>query len=267
VRSAIFPFDEARVRAATDRRLSIAIGASLVVHALALAAFHGLPTTPYTFAEGGVGSFPALRAVLAGPAIEVQPEQPLLPEPLIDTVMLAPALIKPVETTFGRTHPQTTPIPGGGPTRPGPASPDVSVAVGTMADPAKLGPDYVAQLAQRFPGPVQVVPMLLGAPVVVYPRAALESGIEGRFAVVVTVDVRGKVVDPKLVVEDPLFGPVMLEALKNAEFAPAQYDGNAVPYWAIVEFIFTIGRATSPSVASAPTAARARSARQPSVGR
>jgi hypothetical protein len=259
--AAIFlPFDDVRP-GASDRRLSIALAISVLVHSLTLAALRGIIPTDYSFAEGGVGSVAALQAVLAGPAIELQPEQPLLPKPLIDTVLLAPALIKPVETTFGRTHPQTTPVPGGGPTRPGPASPDVSVAVGTIADPAQLGSDYVAQLAQRFPGRVQVVPMLLGAPVVVYPRAALESGIEGRFAAVVTVDVRGKASDLKLVVEDPLFGPVMLDALKNAEFAPGLYDGNPVPYWAIVEFIFTIGRPATPSVASAPPTPRARSAR------
>jgi hypothetical protein len=254
VRSTILPYDEAAFRAASDRRLSIAITSSLVIHALAIAAFRGLLLpAPFTFAEGGVGSLPALQAVLAGPPIELQPEVPLLSEPpLIDTVLLAPALIKPVETTFGRTHPPTTPIPGGGPSRPGPASPSVNVAVGTIADPARLGPDYVTQLAQRFPRPVQDVPMLLGAPVVAYPRAALESGIEGRFAAVVTVDAQGKATDAKLVVDDQLFGPVMLDALKIAEFAPARYDGSAVPYWAIVEFIFTIGRpGTTPSIADA----------------
>ena len=261
-------FDDTRRRRADDRRLSIAFAGSLVLHALVLAALRGLPAEPYTFAEGGVGSIPALQAVLAGPPIELQTMmEPLPPEPMIDTPLLAPALIKPVETTFGRTRPPTTPIPGGGPMRPGPASPEASVAVGTIADPGKLGQDYAAQLAQRFPNPVQVVPMLLGAPVVAYPRAALESGIEGRFAAVVMVDDRGKATDTRLVVEDPLFGPAVLDALKRAEFAPAQYDGNPVPYWAIVQFTFSIGRPTAPSVASAPPAAPARSARQPSVGR
>jgi outer membrane biosynthesis protein TonB len=262
----IFPFDDPTGRVAGDRRLSIAFTASLVMHALVLAALRGLPATPYSFAEGGVGSIPALQAVLAGPPVELQEViEPLSPEPMIETPLLAPALIKPVETTFGRTHPPTTPIPGGGPVRPGPASPEANVAVGTIADPGKLGPDYAAQLAQRFPNPVHVVPTLIGTPPVPYPRAALESGIEGRFAAVVAVDDLGKAVDAKLVVEDPLFGPVVLEALKKAEFAPAQYDGNVVPYWAIVQFTFTIGKPT-PSVAAAPPAART-PARQPSVGR
>jgi len=217
-----------------------------------LAALRGLPAKPYTFAEGGVGSFPALQAVLAGPPAEPKEEEPAPPAPMINPKLVQPPVKKPVETLFGRKPVTTNPMPGGGPTRPGPTSPDFNTSVRTIADPAKLGPDYVTQLAQRFPASVQMVPMLLGAPVVVYPRAALESGIEGRFAAVVTVDVQGKASDAKLVVEDPLFGPVILDALKTAEFAPAQYDGSPVPYWAIVEFIFTIGRpGATPSVAEA----------------
>jgi len=268
VTSTTFPFENPSARRAGDRRLSIAIAASVVIHALTLAALRGLPATPYTFAEGGVGSFPALQAVLAGPAAQPEQEEPTPPEPMINPQLVQPPVSKPVETLFGRKPVATTPIPGGGPMRPGPASPDVSVAVGTIPDPARLGSDYVARLAQRFPDPVQRVPMLLGAPVVVYPRPALEAGIEGRFAALVTVDPQGKVTDAKMVVDDPLFGPVMLDALKNAEFAPAQYDGNPVTYWAIVEFIFTIGRpASQPSVAQTGPRSRVPLPRQPSVGR
>jgi TonB family protein len=267
VTSTTFPFENPLARRGSDRRLSIAIAVSVVIHALTLAALRGLPATPYTFAEGGVGSLPALQAVLAGPAAQPEPEEPTPLEPMINPNLVQPPVAKPVETLFGRKPAATTPIPGGGPTRPGPASPDFSVAVGTIADPARLGPDYVAQLAQRFPKPVQKVPMLLGAPVVVYPRPAIEAGIEGRFAALVTVDPQGRVTDAKMVVEDPLFGPVMLAALKDAEFAPAQFDGDAVAYWAIVEFIFTIGRPAPPSVASAPSRNRATLPRQPGVGR
>jgi len=69
------------------------------------------------------------------------------------------------------------------------------------------------------------------------------------------------------VVEDPIFGPVMLDALKAAEFAPAR-DGTAtVPYWAIVEFIFTIGRPAA-QPAAAPAERRGNAVlRQPRVGR
>ena len=150
----------------------------------------------------------------------------------------------------------------------GRAAPDVTMSVGTIADPTQLGSDYAAQLAQRFPDRAAKVPVLLGAPVVVYPRAALEAGIEGRFAVVVTLDALGRIKEAQLVVDDALFGPAMLDSLKTMQFTPAEFDGNPVPYWAIVEFIFKIGRpGSAPSVASVPGRNRAPAPRQPSVGR
>jgi TonB family protein len=139
--------------------------------------------------------------------------------------------------------------------------------VGTIADPAVLGPDYVAQLAQRFPDRAPKVPMLLGAPVVIYPRAALEAGIEGRFAAVVMLDARGRITESRLVVDDPIFGPAVLDALKTMEFAPAEFADGPVPYWAIVEIVFRIGRPDAPSVASTPSRNRPTLPRQPSVGR
>ena len=39
------------------------------------------------------------------------------------------------------------------------------------------------------------------------------------------LDAIGKVTDAKLVVDDPLFGPAILDALKRMEFAPAQDGG------------------------------------------
>jgi outer membrane biosynthesis protein TonB len=259
VTNATFSLGETSGRGGADHRLLVAITISLVIHALAFGALRGRPPVVRTFAEGGAGSFPALQAVLAGPVSEpvTVPEELPRPEPLINPELLQPPVAKPVETLFGRRRVPTAPLPGGGPARNGPSTPDLAVAVGTIPDPAQLGPDYVSQLAQRFPNPVQTVPMLLGAPVVAYPRAAAESGIQGRFAVVVGLDAQGRITDAKPVVDDALFGPVMLDALKNAQFAPAQYDGNPVPYWAIVEFVFTIGKtAAPPSVAQTVSPAR-----------
>jgi outer membrane biosynthesis protein TonB len=268
VTSAIFP--EAEISREADRRLSIAIAISLVIHALTLAALRGLPATVHAYAEGGAGSPASLQAVLAGPATEPPPEEPTPPEtpaePAINPNLVVSPKAAPVETLFGRTRLATAPVSGGSPAGSASEGPEAGVAVGTIADPAKLGGDYIAQLAQRFPQPVQQVPLLLGAPVVVYPQAALEGGIEGRFAAVVTVDALGKVSDAKLVVDDLIFGPVMLNALKAAEFAPARDGTEAVPYWAIVEFIFTIGKPVAPPVA--PAAPRRSAAlRQPRVGR
>src|SRR5215475_2843977 len=243
--AATLPYKEAPAGAA-DRRLSIAIGISVLIHALTLAALSGLIPTVHSYTGSGVGVAATLQAVLAGPTIELQAEEPLLPLPLINTKLLAPALIKPVETTCGRTRTSSVPVPGGGAVDAGKADPDVTMSVGTLADPMQLGSNYAAQLAQRFPDRAAKVPMLLGAPVVVYPRAALEGGIEGRFAVVVTLDALGHIKEAQLVVDDALFGPAMLDSLKTMQFTPAEFDGNPVPYWAIIEFIFKIGHPSAP---------------------
>jgi len=240
------PFNGTSGTGATERRLWIAIGISLVIHALAVAALRGLLPTGYTFAEGGTGGIPVLQALLAGPPpAQPEPEEPVPPQPPAPPDLVVPADTKPIETTLGRAHPPA----GGKPASTALGAPEISVSVGTIADPASLGADYVAQLAQRFPNPVQKIPMLLGAPVVDYPRGAIERGFEGRFAAVVALDAIGKVTDAKLVVDDPLFGPAILDALKRMEFAPAQDGGSPVPYWTIVQFVFTIGTPeTRPSV-------------------
>jgi len=255
------------LRGSDDRRLAIAIGASLVVHALLIAALRTAAPTVQVYSQGGVGAVVALRAVLAGPVFEPPKEELISPEPMLDTKLLAPALMKPVEITFGRSQPRTAPVVGGGPALSGPTTPDVSVAVKTITDPSLLGSRYVTDLAQRVPTRASEDAALIGSPGVIYPRAALEQGIEGRFAVLVTLDAKGKVTSSELVVDDALFGPVMLEALDTAQFIPAKVQGKPVPYWAIVEFIFTIGRPAPSSTASAPARGRPAYPRQPSVGR
>jgi TonB family protein len=82
-----------------------------------------------------------------------------------------------------------------------------------------------------------------------YPQAALESGVQRRVVAIVILRADGTIEEAQLAREDPLFGPAVLEALKTARFAPAEIDGNAVPYWAIVEFVFVIGRPAAAPVA------------------
>jgi len=245
--------------------LSIAIGVSLFVHAITIASLRGLLPTVYSYAQGGAGSFTALQAVLAGPKSEPSPEQ-TEPEPAIDPSLLLPPGANPIETAIQRPPPQTAPMPGGGPVRSGANSPDVSVAVGLIDDPARLGPDYVTRLAQRFPERVSKTPLLLGSPIVMYPAAAMAAGAERRIAVLLTLDANGRIMDSQLVPDDPLFGPVVQDALKDAQFTPAEIDMTTVPYWAILEFVFTLERPSAPPPRRAGPA-RASIVRQPNVGR
>jgi TonB family protein len=262
---ASFPFDGTSDAGAAERRLWIAIGISFVVHALAIAALRGFLPMGYTLAEAGTGSLPVLQALLAGPPpAKPEPEEPVPPQPATPPDLVVPAESKPIETTFGRAHPPA----GGKPASAALGAPEINVSVGTLADPAPLGANYVEQLAQRFPNPAQKIPMLLGAPIVDYPRAAIERGLEGRFAAVVTLDALGKVTDAKLVVDDPLFGPAILDALKRMEFAPAQDGGSPIPYWTIVQFVFSIGTPEPrSSVAEAAVHNRGASPRRPGLTR
>lgn len=258
--------DDGAIRRSGERRLSIAIGISLLVHAVTIASLRGLVPTIYTYAQGGAGTFSTLQAVLAGPRTEPSPAEQTAPEPAIDPNLLLPPGANPIETAIQQPPPQTAPTPGGGPVRSGPNSPDVSIAVGLIDDPARLGPDYLVHLAQRFPERVSKTPQLLGSPIVIYPAAAMAAGAERRIAALLILDADGRIVDSQLVPDDPMFGPVVQDALKNAEFAPAEIDTRTVPYWAILEFVFTLERPSAP----APRRAAGTSVpivRQPNVGR
>ena len=258
--------NDGAIRRASERRLSIAIGVSLLVHAVTIASLRGLLPTIYTYAQGGAGSFTTLQAVLSGPRTEPSPVEQPEPEPAINPNLMLPPGANPIETAIQRPPPQTAPTPGGGPVRSGPNSPDVSIAVGLIDDPARLGPDYVVRLAQRFPERVSKTPLLLGSPIVMYPAAAMAAGAERRIAALLILDSDGRIVDAQLVPDDPMFASVVQDALKNAQFAPAEVDTRTVPYWAILEFVFTLERPSAP----APSRAARTSApivRQPNVGR
>jgi outer membrane biosynthesis protein TonB len=225
-------------RRADDRRLTVAIGASLVIHALTLAVLRGVVPASYATPQGGTGGFAALQAVLAGPKVEPAPEAQQLevPQPLV-----APPEAHPIEPPVPRRS-HAGPQAASATEQSGATLPDFSIGVGTIDDPAKLGQDFVARLAVRFPERISKAPVLIGTPVMTYPQAALESGVQRRVAALVMLRADGTIEDAQLARDDPLFGPAVLEALKSARFAPAEIDGNVVPYWAIVEFVFLIGR-------------------------
>jgi TonB family protein len=266
--TASFAIDQNLLRREDDRRLWVAVAISLVAHSLTIAALRSLTPAVHAYSASGVGAVAALQAVLAGPAIKL-PDEPLkLIEPMLETPLLAPAKLKPVETKFGRSQVQTAPVPGGGPSAEGPITPYVSVAVGTIGDAAMLGSRYASDLAQKYPTRPSKEAMMLGSLGVAYPYEAQRAGIEGRFAVVVNLDARGRVTSKEMVIDDPIFGPVMLDALNSASFSPAEVDAKPIPYWIIVEFIFSIGRPTPPAaVAAGPNRGRGALPRQPIVGR
>jgi hypothetical protein len=247
---------------AVDRRLAVAVGASIIIHALAVTSLRTLIPPPTAQDVGAPNNFAVLQAVLAGPRVEVDAEQLTpLEQPAPPALFLPPALL-PIETASQRARVALAPPPGPVP-QPGTDHPQVIISVKIIDDPSWLGSAYALSLAQRFSQRAQKPPALIGSSALIYPRAALDAGTSGRVAALLTIDPRGHILDTTLIPEDGLFAPAVANALKTAQFTPAEIDGKPVAYWAIVEYYFSIGR---PSVG---TEARAFGTppRQPSVGR
>jgi TonB-like protein len=247
--TALLALDDPALRRAHDRRVSIAIGASLVIHALTIAMLRGLMPPIYASPQASAGSSSTLQAILAGPKSEHASAEPKEIDMPVEPELLLPPAAKPVASPIPRPPPPTGPLPGDNPAGTGPSTPEIRIALRTIDDPAALGPEYVVRVAQRFPVRAGKPPMLLGSPAVMYPPAAVESHAERRVAVLLTLRADGSIAESQLIPEDPLFGPPVLDALKSTQFAPAEVDGKPVPYWAIVEFVFSLGRPSAGPVA------------------
>src|ERR1051325_9721278 len=148
----LFP-DDGSARRADERRFSVALGASLMIHAIVMAALRGLTPVIYAAPQAGVGGFSALQAVLAGPKTPPTPVEPIAEDMPVPEIVVPPAT-HPVAPTLERAPQPSAPLAGSNPARLGPNTPDVSIAVGTIDDPAKLGQEFVTRLAQRFPVPI-----------------------------------------------------------------------------------------------------------------
>ena len=77
------------------------------------------------------------------------------------------------------------------------------------------------------------------------------------------VDADGTVLETTLLPDDPLFGPTVRDALASAKFKAADVEGRPVPYWMILEFVFTM-RPVARAIGS--PAQRTAVRRYPSVG-
>ena len=264
----VFPYDGA-MRRSDERRLSVAVAASLLVHALAIASLRGILPMTYATSQGTV-SAGSLQAILSGPPRESVAEVPPAPEPAIDSSLLSPPAAMPLGPLQQQAPPATAPESGSGPSMRGSKSPVVRMSVGLIDDPGRLGPDYVVRLTQRFPERVVRPPRLLGTPVMTYPAAALAARAQQRIAALLMLDASGAIVEVQLFPDDPMFAPEVRDALKDARFAPAQIDDmRTVPYWAIVEFFFSLEQpgTAPPKATGAMARAAARQPGQPRVGR
>src|SRR5437762_9315181 len=119
-------FDGRALRVAEERRVSIAIGASILIHALTIAGLRGLTPAIYASPQLGVGSRSALQAVIAPPRSLPEPTPPTETEVLVAPRPLARAA-QPLEPPRERPPPATGSLAGGNPVRTGPNASEVSI--------------------------------------------------------------------------------------------------------------------------------------------
>jgi hypothetical protein len=118
--------------------------------------------------------------------------------------------------------------------------------VGPISDPDRIGRAQALRLASRFPQPVAKRPLLLDTLTVPYPTRAAFAHRDARITVLILVDANGRIVDTTLYPDDPFFTPTVLASLRGARFAPAEIEAKPAPYWAMMEFVFTMRRSAQP---------------------
>ncbi len=248
---------------AAERRLSVAMAASIALHVVALVAFGPALLRVDRTSPFGQGAL-ALQAVLVQADSQPEVEQPLLassePEdaPKVSEPAQAPDVLPP--TPQG---PETV-APAAGPAAMGSRDPPVSITVGAVIDPTRFGARYAKTLAELFPDPVARPPQLRSSLVLMYPREAMETRTKARIAAILTIDELGAIAAQTLVPEDATFGPVVADALRTAQFLPAEWDGKPVRYWTILEFVFWVdGARREVGVKQVPVAAPATARRPP----
>jgi outer membrane biosynthesis protein TonB len=243
---------------APERRFGYSVAASGVVHGLLIIALASVRPT-LTLSPNLLGLTGTLQVQLteeAVPVIEPMPEPmaPIAaprflptPEPIaLETLIRNPPV--PASAASGTVTTQPLVI------RQGPPNSNGSVAVGPLGNPERVSVATAARLAQRFPVRAARPPMPSGAVITGYPLEAARSHLSGRIAAVLTIDAAGKVVtaDTRLVPDDPMFHAAVQAAINDAAFTPAELDGDPMPYWLILEFVFSIDPAPGISAATAP---------------
>jgi len=239
---------EARVSA--SGRVSIAIGISFTLHVVALLALaSAMRFSPPAHPFGQDGNI-VLQAMLTAADSGVEPTRPepiaLIEDRSQSRPSVAPPVPAPAEGSpapAGKTESpaQQKPIAASG-------TPDPPVMITTrgVQDLSKLPSSNAEVFAQRFTEPVQKHPELRVPLLVLYPREALDERKDARITAALAITENGEIADKTIIPDDPLFGPAIAEALKDARFNPAEIDGRAVAYWAIIEFVFTVGQTAPP---------------------
>src|SRR6202521_1319589 len=253
---------------ASKRRLSWSLAVSLAVHALAITVIAGMLQSSLMSPANRVGVPLPINVALVAQrpiAFSAPPEMPQqvseLPsadripeEKSKEPTLSASARELRAPTATPQPAVTSTPLPGAAvpsepsiePT-PSDAPPAGDVAVGPVNDLDRIGRAQALRLASRFPQPVTKRPLLLDTLTVPYPLRAAFAHRDARIIVLMLVEADGRIVETTLYPDDPFFTPTVLASLRGARFAPADIMGKPVPYWAMMEFVFTMQRSARPS--------------------
>ena len=243
---------------APERRFGYSVAASSIVHGLLIIVLASVRPT-FTLSPSLLGLAGTLQVQLTEqtvPVIEPLPEPmaPIAvprflptPEPVVLEALLRNAPV-PESAASGTVTAQPLVV------RQGPPNPNGSVAVGPLGNPERVSVATAARLTQRFPVRAARPPMPRGAVITGYPVEAARSHISARIAAILTIDAAGKIVpqDTRLVPDDPMFHAAVLAAIDGAVFTPAELDGDPMPYWLILEFVFRIDPPSGNAPAGAP---------------
>jgi hypothetical protein len=243
---------------APERRFGYSVAASAALHGLLIVALATVRPT-LTLSPNLLGLPGPLQVQLKeeiAPVIEPMPE-PMAPIavprflPTPEPIALE-ALIRdpPVPASAASGTVTTQPLV----VRQGPPNMNGSVAVGPLGSPERVSVATAARLAQRFPVRAARPPLPRGAVITSYPLEAARSHVSARIAAILTIDAAGKVVpqDTRLVPDDPMFHAAVLAAIDGVAFTPAELDGDPMPYWLILEFVFRIDPPSGNAPAGVP---------------
>jgi hypothetical protein len=243
----------------TGQRLRLSLALSVVAHLLVIAMLAGLLKPMWTPILGRAGQALPIEVAIVGVrpiAFAAPPEAPasatelpITPQPqgaapgLRPASPPLPAQPEMIAQPFGvsvQADANAEVVSADSPPPPG----DTSAR--PITDSERLGRVRALRLAQSFPRAAAKQPQLREPLVVPYPPRAARAHAEARIAVLLVLDATGRVVDTTLFPDEPLFGPTIVDALKGARFAPAEADAKPMPYWVILEFVFSMRPAAKP---------------------
>jgi outer membrane biosynthesis protein TonB len=252
----------------SKRRLSWSLAASLAVHALAIIVIAGMLQSSLMFPSSRIGVPLPLEVALVAqrpiafsappempqqaselpPAERIPEEKSKEPKPAAGAIELPTPMPTPQRPPVISTPSPGAAIPFEPSIEPTPSDkpPSGDVAVGPVNDLDRIGRAQALRLASRYPQPVTKRPQLLDTLTVPYPLRAAFAYRDARITVLMLVEADGRIIDTTLYPDDPLFTPTVLASLRGARFAPADIKGKPVPYWAMMEFVFTMRRSARP---------------------